>query len=227
MTLLKRQTFDIPLGEIEGLDDMFFKLIEMKKDRTLKRFSAQYEETRQQIFNGVTVRGVCESFPVAQILGDEIHLTNDTVIRSEMLSHLFQEAEEIVFAAITVLGYDEIANSESDGLKQLFYDGWGSAIADCGHTWLRNQIKSQLSSQDAKVTFPWCPGQHEVDIKLQRELFALLKPEDIGITLSPSFMMHPQKSVSSFIGIGKSVEMETLRACDFCRLRETCPAAYA
>lgn len=227
MALMKRQTFEIPIAEIEGLDDMFFKLIEMKKEKTLKRFSAQYEETRQRIFDGVTVRGVCESYAVEMIDGETIYLTDGTTIRSEMLSHLFSKAEEIVFAAITVLGYDELTEGEADNLKQLFYDGWGSAVAECGHTWLRSQIKTNLADAGVCVTFPWCPGQHEVDIRLQRELFALLKPEDIGITLSPSFMMHPQKSVSSFIGIGHDVEMETLRACDFCRLREACPTAYA
>lgn len=227
MTLMKRHIFEIPITEIEGLDDMFFKLIEMKKEKALKRFSAQYEETRQRIFNGVTVRGVCESYAVETIDGETIYFTDGTTIRSEMLSHLFSKAEEIVFAAITVLGYDELAESETDNLKQLFYDGWGSTVAECGHTWLRNQIKAKLAGAGASVTFPWSPGQHEVDIKLQKELFSLLKPEDIGITLSPGFMMHPQKSVSSFIGIGHDIEMETLRACDFCRLRETCPAAYA
>ena len=227
MALLQRQTFDIPITEIKDLDDMFFKLIEMKKEKALKRFSTQYEETRQRIFHSVTVRGVCESFAVDTISGDDIHLADGTIIRSEMLSHLFSKAEEIVFAAITVLGYDQLAESETDNLKLLFYDGWGSSVAECGHTWLRNQIKAKLAGAGASVTFPWCPGQHEVDIKLQKELFALLKPEGIGITLSPGFMMHPQKSVSSFIGIGHDVEMETLRACDFCRLRETCPAAYA
>lgn len=227
MALMKRHIFEIPITEMEGLDDMFFKLIEMKKEKALKRFSAQYEETRQRIFNGVTVRGVCESYAVDTINGETIYLTDGTTIRSEMLSHLFSKAEEIVFAAITVLGYDELAESETDNLKQLFYDGWGSTVAECGHTWLRTQIKAKLTGAGASVTFPWSPGQHEVDIRLQKELFSLLKPEDIGITLSPSFMMHPQKSVSSFIGIGHDIEMETLRACDFCRLRETCPAAYA
>ncbi len=227
MTLLKRATFDIPIAEIEGLDDMFFKLIEMKKEKALKRFSAQYEETRQRIFDSVTVCGICESFAVDNISGDEIRLIDGTVIRSEMLSNLFSGAEEIVFTAITVLGFDEIADAETDTLKQLFYDGWGSAVADCGHTWLRSRIKAAFSGDNLSISFPWCPGQHEVDIKLQRELFALLKPEEIGITLSPSFMMHPQKSVSSFIGIGHNAEMENLRACDFCRLRETCPSAYA
>lgn len=227
MALLKRQIFEIPITEMENLDDMFFKLIEMKKEKALKRFSAQYEETRQRILGGVTVRGVCESYAVDTINGETIYLTDGTTIRSEMLSHLFSKAEEIVFAAITVLGYDQLAESETDNLKLLFYDGWGSSVAECGHTWLRNQIKAKLADNDASVTFPWSPGQHEVDIRLQKELFSLLKPADIGITLSPSFMMHPQKSVSSFIGIGHDIEMETLRACDFCKLRETCPAAYA
>lgn len=227
MALIKRHTFEIPITEIEGLDDMFFKLIEMEKEKTLKRFSAQYKETRQRIFDTVTVRGVCESYAVDTLSDEKISLTDGTTLHSEMLSHLFSKAEEIVFTAITVPGYDELAESEKNNLKLLFYDGWGSSIAECGHTWLRNRIKADLSAAGICATFPWCPGQHEVDIKLQKELFALLKPEDIGITLSPSFMMHPQKSVSSFIGIGHDIEMETIRACDFCSLRGTCPTAYA
>ncbi len=36
----------------------------------------------------------------------------------------------------------------------------------------------------------------------------MLRPESIGITLTESFMMHPKKSISGFIGGGSDENAE-------------------
>ena len=42
--------------------------------------------------------------------------------------------------------------------------------------------------------YPACP-----DLSLQRDLFDLLKPEDIGVQLTEEFMMDPEASVSAVV----------------------------
>ena len=50
---------------------------------------------------------------------------------------------------------------------------------------------------------------------------ALLPKDFCGITLSPSAMMRPIKSVSGVIGLGAGVKHNAYR-CDLCDMRETC-----
>jgi cobalamin-dependent methionine synthase I len=45
------------------------------------------------------------------------------------------------------------------------------------------------------------PGYSDMSLEMQKKIFKLLKPENIGINLSPSCLMIPEKSVTAFVGI--------------------------
>lgn len=225
MGTIERTIMEIPLNELEGVDDMFFRQIQMRQDKVMKKFADQYRSTRDMFFSGISMSGICESFDIDRIEDENIY-TGDRVISCRMLSELFEEAEEIVLCAVTLKGYDELETEEKDNLKVLFLDGWGTAAVEKGHVWMKERIRERCAAAGLNTTNPWSPGQHSVDIRLQKDLFGMLKPEDIGVTLADSFMMHPKKSVSSFTGAGVSGGMEDIRACDFCTHRETCPSAY-
>jgi hypothetical protein len=55
----------------------------------------------------------------------------------------------------------------------------------------------------------------------QDQIFSLLPAENIGVKLSKSRVMSPNKSLSMIIGIGKQLTGEG-RQCDYCMLKETC-----
>lgn len=225
MGTIERNIMEIPLNELEGVDDMFFRQIQMRQDKVMKKFAEQYRATRDMFFSGVSMSGIFESFDIDRIEDENIY-TCDRVIPCRMLSELFAEADEIVLCTVTLKGYDELEAEETDSLKVLFLDGWGTAVVEKGHVWMKERIRERYAAEGLKTTNSWSPGQHNVDIRLQRALFGMLKPEDIGVTLTESLMMHPKKSISSFTGAGASDGMEDIRACDFCAHRETCPSAY-
>lgn len=220
------RTIDIPLDELENIDDMFFRQIQMRREKAMKKFSAQVEETRERIFSNVKAQGIFLSCNIAKVEGDDIHLEGGVVITNNLLADLFRTSEEMVFCAITVHGYDVLEEKAKDGFDMLFLDGWGTAVAECGHVWMKDRIREELEQDGFYCTSSWSPGQHNVDIKLQKELFAVLHPEEIGITLGDSFMMHPKKSISSFIGVSRDKDVQQMRSCDFCPHRDTCPSAY-
>lgn len=219
-------TVDIPLGELKNLDEMFFRQVQMKSERVLKKFANQYDVTRRNIFSQISAKGIYTILSIDNIENENIYLENGFIIKNKMLSNIFKTSERIVFCAITIYGYEEIENKVEDNLEMLFYDAWGTAVAECGHVWLKNHIRNNVKTEKNYFTNSWSPGQHNIDIELQRTLFKVLKPETIGITLNDSCMMDPKKSISSFMGISKSEDVEQIRACDFCSHRETCPSAY-
>ena len=145
----------------------------------------------------------------------------------KMTARVFAKSEEAVICAVTIHGYHELEGQSDDFMREFFYDGWGTAFAEAAFAWLKEQVKEDLQKSGIYSTCSWSPGQHNVDIHLQRPVFRMLQPETIGITLNDTCMMYPKKSISGFFGIGTEADIEYIRACDFCERRETCPSAYA
>ncbi|MEG2757484.1 MAG: hypothetical protein RR963_04655 [Anaerovoracaceae bacterium] len=227
MAIVKKMIEKIPLEELSGVDEFFFKQIQMNKDKALRRFKPQYLETKEKVYSQVSMTAIYNSYPIKVVEGDVIYLENGVSISSEMLARVIKESDELLVIAMTLSGYDSLEAEESDGMKTLFLDGWGTSLVEGGSSWIKKKISKKLEEEKLYTTQGWSPGQHNVDIKLQIQLFALLEPEEIGITLSKSYMMHPKKSISSFVGIGRTKDIENIRACDFCERKKTCPNAYA
>lgn len=67
-------------------------------------------------------------------------------------------------------------------------------------------------------TYRFCPGYGGSDVRDLREIFALLRPEKIGVTLSESCFMLPEKSMAGVVGVGKTAK----KTCKDCFMRPHC-----
>ena len=66
----------------------------------------------------------------------------------------------------------------------------------------REQLPEQLNkNKDLKVQY-YSPGHCGWHMSGQEALFLALRPEEIGITLKPSWAMHPMKSISGILVAG-------------------------
>lgn len=72
----------------------------------------------------------------------------------------------------------------------------------------------------AGYTFRFSPGYGDVPLSMQKEIVRVLETEKrIGLTLTGSLLMIPQKSITGIVGIGGEKKN---RSCDGCRLFEQC-----
>jgi hypothetical protein len=46
----------------------------------------------------------------------------------------------------------------------------------------------------------------------QRGLFGLINANTVGVTLLPSMLMQPVKSISGLVGLGEELNIDTLRS---------------
>jgi 5-methyltetrahydrofolate--homocysteine methyltransferase len=87
--------------------------------------------------------------------------------------------------------------------------GMGAELADCGAVYIHRHIHKELFPQITlgqnepkgvrySFGYPACP-----DLEAQKELFRILKAEEIGIKLTESNQMVPELSVSGFIVFNK------------------------
>lgn len=227
MGKIERHIIGIELSDLYKIEDRFFAQIQMEREQVLTKFRREFEETKNTVVSGINICGLMASYRIEKIEDDNIFLDNGHVVSSNMLAELFKTSEELAICTVTLLGYDELEEQENDIFKKFFIDGWGTAIISCSHAYMVKNLRNYMLKDGLYITQAWSPGQHKIDITLQRDVFALIRPEDIGIFLSDGCMMKPKKSVTSFIGIGWDENMMEARACDFCNHRETCPSAYS
>ena len=71
-------------------------------------------------------------------------------------------------------------------------DQWG--FPDATDFTMRDRFAAKYQGQRFSFGYPACPNLED-----QEKLFALLKPEDIGVQLTEGFMMEPEASVSAIV----------------------------
>lgn len=99
----------------------------------------------------------------------------------------------------------------TDMAKSVVLDACASALLE----WLSDRYEKTLGDN---LTFRFCPGYGGSDVGDLRPIFALIKPEKIGIALTDTNYMLPSKSMAGVIGIGKKSE----KSCGGCMLLQHC-----
>jgi Methionine synthase I, cobalamin-binding domain len=227
MGTVAKKTTIIPVGEIQGVEIMFGRQMKFDVSNVPGKFKPFFEKTRKDTFDSLKIKGIYESFPIAETTDDFVRLENGEIFESGMLAKAFRNSAELVVYVVSVSGYEELDEAEENMVAKLFLDSWGTSVVECGSLFLKKRIGEELLGQNIYSTFSFSPGQHNIAMQLQTTVFRILEPEEIGVTLNDHYLMHPKKSVSGIFGIGPHKDEEGMRPCDFCSLRETCPSAYA
>ena len=128
-------------------------------------------------------------------------------------------AEKIaIFICTAGPGFSEYSgkyNDEGDYLKGYIVDAFGSIVAEKAIDYIQGELEKQMNENGLFITNRYSPGYCSWDVADQKQTFSLLPENNCGISLSESCLMHPIKSVSGIIGIGKNVEKKSY-ACDIC-----------
>jgi len=129
----------------------------------------------------------------------------------------------VIFAATLGPNFDEWSRSyfnKGDPFSGYIADVIGSLQVEQAVEWLGNKIESEIVVKGLGCTNRYSPGYCGWDVYEQHKLFSLFPEQFLGITLHPSALMTPIKSVSGLIGAGKSVEKHPY-TCSFCT-QENC-----
>jgi 5-methyltetrahydrofolate--homocysteine methyltransferase len=86
----------------------------------------------------------------------------------------------------------ELAEGFAERIHQEIRDQWG--FPDATDFTMRDRFAAKYQGQRFSFGYPACPNLED-----QEKLFALLKPEDIGVQLTEGFMMEPEASVSAIV----------------------------
>jgi len=84
------------------------------------------------------------------------------------------------------------------------------------------RIEDEAKAVALQTSIPLSPGMIGWPVEEgQAQIFNLLNAKEIGVCVTPAWVMLPRKSLSMVLGIGTRM-VEAGKTCDYCTLRETC-----
>jgi len=160
-------------------------------------------------------------FPSFNIIDDGILISN-VLINSYVLSKIASESISVYVFILTIgkkidMEIDE-ATKNGRYFKAQVLDACGSVFVEAAADLFMNNIERQLSVSDYALSARYSPGYCDTSIEQQRGIFTLLSEENKSVTLTDSYQMIPQKSISGvFFKIHKRDAERFKRYYSFCR----------
>lgn len=209
MTTIEKRTFEIPLEQLEGLEEAAFKMLGMDRETVMEDFDDVYEDTLESCQETFVCRGMYQGFTVKSVEAGRIELDCGTVFESNALAEVLHRADEIVLYAVAAHGYEELSNNpENDMFEDMFYNAWGVGYSMACHRWVKTAIAEQAREAGMFTGRGWTPGEDDLDFSLQQVLFDTLDPSEVGIVRQPSGLMSPIMSVTGFMGVSTDPAIE-------------------
>ena len=143
--------------------------------------------------------------PVTELSADSIKLGCGIVIKSKPVARLMRGCVKTVIFAATVgpAAEDEAARIMNENpAEAVMLDSAAGEATEGAVVYLHKSIQLHSHRANLHLTPRFSPGYGDWPLEAQRDIFACLKPERIGITLNEACMMIPRKSVSGIIGLG-------------------------
>ena len=103
----------------------------------------------------------------------------------------------------------------------VILDACGSALVEQGCDAAEAELKARFPH--LYLTDRFSPGYGGVPLTLQGPVCAALDVQRrLGVTVTPSLLLNPCKTVTAFIGLSETPQMARIRGCAFCSMKNTC-----
>lgn len=148
----------------------------------------------------------------------------DGLLQGNDIRALLADCREYVLLAATIGSAIEnaIRRAQVRGLtRALILDCCGSTAIEAVCDAAEEEIRTTLGA--AYLTDRFSPGYGDLPLAVQPHFLAALDAERrIGLTLTPSGIMTPRKSVTAILGIADTPQPHRFRGCACCSMFETC-----
>ena len=108
-----------------------------------------------------------------------------------------------------------------DMARAVMLDALGSAYVEAGCDAAEAAIRARFPGMH--LTDRFSPGYGDLPLDVQPRLLALAGASRIGVTLTDSMLMNPQKSVTAVVGLADRPQPARVRGCAFCTMNQSCP----
>lgn len=156
----------------------------------------------------------------------ENHQCRSMKLQGKSIQALLKESHAVIIMAATLgIKTDRRlrALEISDMGKAYVYNACTNAMIEAVCDDVNEQLRRQYAKQQAFLTDRFSCGYGDLPVSTQKAFLQVVDAErKIGLHVSESYMLVPEKSVTAIIGIAKTIQPAIVRGCHVCALKEHC-----
>ena len=216
---------EIAFSELQLTRDKILKSLGYSADQAPPQVSAVTEELLEETAMHCEIRGgyMIVPEPVIDYKSGRIQLSGVEFYTRKIVTNQLINAEKLALFVCTlgpgVGEWSKVYLEKGDYLEGYIVDKIGSLGVEKAMDLVQRQLADEMINDGLKITHRYSPGYCNWHVSEQQQLFKLLPADFCGVTLSPSSLMEPIKSVSGIIGIGRRVEKNDYQ-CRVCEDQE-------
>ena len=159
---------------------------------------------------------------IAECGRTNVTLPNGIILKGTKLARALRNCRSIVAFSSTLgpaIDFEISRLTQNNCLSDAFIvDSMGSVAVERLVERFYQQMRFYFIQQGKSVTLRFSPGYCDWPLQEQRKVFRLVKGDLIGVQLTESCLMTPQKSVSGVFGITQDVEsgQKPYNPCSIC-----------
>jgi hypothetical protein len=171
--------------------------------------TSQREEIERYIGDAsslIHLKGAGLRMPITEIRGARIILPDGADFESRQLAKFIVNCNEIVLMGATA-GREIMNAIEEDATganvtRGIVLDAAASEIVDAALDWIVDYFNQSLRRENRKLLWKrYSAGYGDLFLETQKVIYGLLQLERIGIEITESCMLIPEKSVTAITGI--------------------------
>jgi hypothetical protein len=179
------------------------------KKRTTQISETQQEETDrfiQEASSLISLKGSLLRLAIKHNDGEKIILAGGLTFTSKKLSAFLRDCREAILMGATagsaIMEAIKEKTRQDDLAAAVVYDATASEMADAGLDWIMDYLNQHLR-REGKTLLPrrFSAGYVDFNLENQRAIYDMLQMGKIGVTITPSFILLPEKSVTAISGI--------------------------
>ncbi|MGN0777889.1 MAG: methionine synthase [Aristaeellaceae bacterium] len=148
----------------------------------------------------------------------------DITLPGNLARQMLTDCRQIVLMACTLgTAFDRMMRTVQarDMARAVMLDACGSAWVEAGCDAAEQEIAARLPG--LHLTDRFSPGYGDLPLTVQPALCAALDVgRRLGVTLTDSSLMNPQKTVTALIGLADRPQQARIRGCAACAMNQTC-----
>lgn len=179
--------------------------------------------TAHLLMQKVTPRWVWRLYPLER--GEKLQLGDTGIaLTGRSAAKMLESCTHAAVLCVTLgAEFDGLmrATQVRDMARAAMLDALGSAMVEAACDQAETEISARLPGKHRTDRFS--PGYGDLPIQLQPEIIRVLDAQRrLGVTVTKSCMMIPQKTVTAIAGLSDSPQRARIRGCAYCAMNQTC-----
>lgn len=170
----------------------------------------EYKNIISEAVDFLDMKGTAAIFPLKRIEQGEIIIEGVGKARSSKLISYLDGSDSVLLSSVTSgsLPAAKISEAQKSGHmhKAVIYDAVASEYTDAGLDWINEYYNRQLSRNSLRIDkMRYSPGYGDLSLSFQKNIFDALNLSGLGISLTDSMMLLPEKSVTALSAVRTSL----------------------